>query len=68
MGKGLSPLQKNILAVLEQFPAAPPPDAEGNVSLKTWARPQQILQQLNLPSTPSNRASNSHRLLRTSSL
>jgi hypothetical protein len=76
MGKGLSPLQKNILAVLEEFPALEdilagnywqanedhPADYEH--SIDAWARPRQILKRLGLEPTASNRAAISKSLLR----
>ena len=53
MGKGLSPLQKDVLAVLEEIPALKdqPPG-----SLKFWASPKQIFVALHRPPTASNRA------------
>jgi hypothetical protein len=56
MGKGLSPLQHDILAVLEEFSASEDFSQEGHVSLSAWARPRQIMQRLGRTPTPSNRA------------
>jgi hypothetical protein len=42
MGRGLSPLQKDILAVLEEFPAREDFPEEGTISLSSWAHPRQI--------------------------
>jgi hypothetical protein len=56
MGKGLSPLQKDILAVLEEFPALEDFPVNGEIDLSAWARPSQILQQLSRPATAANRA------------
>jgi hypothetical protein len=50
MGKGLSPLQNDILAVLEECPG--------------WARPRVILNRLGLEPTASNRAALSKSLAR----
>jgi hypothetical protein len=61
VGKGLSPLQKDILAGLAEIPAleeSPPGD------LSAWARPGQIIGRLKRPSTASNRAAVSKALLR----
>lgn len=52
MGKGLSPLQKDILAVLAEWPAA----VEGAVGdMRTWAEPKDIMTRLGRSPTPSNR-------------
>jgi len=62
MGKGLSPLQKEILAVLENWPSLeqqPPGD-----SLKGWARPHAIIRGLGRPNTPATRAAVSKALKR----
>ena len=64
MGRGLSPLQKDILAVLEEFPALEDFPAEGTISLSSWAHPQQILQRLKRPPTASNRTAVSKALAR----
>jgi hypothetical protein len=56
MGKGLSPLQKNILAALDEFPTPEEFPTECTISLETWVSPRQILERLNLPPTASNRA------------
>jgi hypothetical protein len=50
MGKGPSPLQKDILAVLAEWPAG----REG-LNLKTWARPRDIIQRLGRAPTPATR-------------
>jgi hypothetical protein len=66
MGKGLSPLQRGILAVLEEFEALEDaqPDARGYVSMRAWARPYQVMERLGRPPTPANRAAISTALLR----
>jgi hypothetical protein len=64
MGRGLSPLQKDILAVLEEFPAREDFPEEGTLSLSSWAHPQQILQRLKRPPTASNRTAVSKALAR----
>jgi DNA-binding MarR family transcriptional regulator len=58
MGKGLSPLQKEILAVLEQLPSsdqAQPGD---------WALPRDIIDRLGMPKSGVTSASMSRALLR----
>jgi hypothetical protein len=64
MGRGLSPLQKDILAVLEEFPAREDFPEEGTINLSSWAHPQQILQRLKRPPTASNRTAVSKALAR----
>jgi hypothetical protein len=64
MGRGLSPLQKDILAVLEEFPAREDFPEEGTISLSSWAHPRQILQRLKRPPTASNRTAVSKALAR----
>jgi hypothetical protein len=64
MGKGLSPLQKSILAALEHYPALEDFPTRVEISLATWARPLQIMQRLGLPSTAANRAALSRALSR----
>jgi hypothetical protein len=66
MGKGLSPLQRDILAVLEKFEVFEDaqPDAGGYVSMRAWARPYQIIEQLGRLPTPANRAAISKALVR----
>jgi len=64
MGRGLSQLQKDILAILEEFPAREDFPEEGTISLLSWAHPQQILQRLKRPPTASNRTAVSKALAR----
>jgi hypothetical protein len=64
MGRGLSPLQKDILAVLEEFPAREDFPEEGTINLSSWAHPQRILQRLKRPRTASNRTAVSKALAR----
>jgi hypothetical protein len=61
MGKGLSPLQKDILALLEEIPAF---EEQPNGIISGWATPRQMLAALDRPPTPSNRAALSKALLR----
>jgi hypothetical protein len=61
MGKGLSGLQRDILAVLEEWPSfedTPPGD------LRAWAMPKQILSRLRRPPTTTNRVALSKALAR----
>jgi hypothetical protein len=55
MGKGLSALQRDILAVLDDFPALE--QVIDSDSFKLWAKPSQILSALHRKSTASNRVS-----------
>jgi hypothetical protein len=65
MGKGLSPLQTEILAVLEQWPSLEKQRAVGgSYDLSTWARPRDIIRALGRPSTPTTRTSVSRALAR----
>lgn len=66
MAKGLSPLQKNILAVLEEFPAYEEAKVRINSHnwIEEWARPRDIMKRLCLPPTASNRAAVSKSLAR----
>ena len=61
MGKGLSPLQRDILAVLHEWPswAEARPHYIGD-----WARPVQIISRLGLPVTMATRVAVSRALLR----
>jgi hypothetical protein len=59
MGKGLSPLQRDVLAVLENYPAF-----EQLNDFRAWARPQDILARLEREPTKSNRAALSRTLRR----
>ena len=56
MGKGLSQLQKDVLAVLDDYPPLEDFPRPGEHSLERWARPKQILASLRREPTPSNRA------------
>ena len=62
MAQSLSPLQKDILAALEEFPALEEVMHTGD--LLQWARPSQIMQRLALQPTPSNRVALSKALHR----
>jgi hypothetical protein len=69
MGKGLSPLQRQALEVLLDFPTLkrsdyPPACEERSVSLSGWARPIDILNALDRPPTPANRVAMSKALSR----
>jgi hypothetical protein len=64
MGRGLSPLQKDILAVLEEFPAREDFPEGCAINLSSWAHPQQILHRLKRPPTASNRTAISKALAR----
>jgi hypothetical protein len=64
MGKGLSPLQEDVLAVLKEFPALEEFPATGAISLATWARPRDILAALGREPTSSNRTAISKSLNR----
>jgi hypothetical protein len=61
MGKGLSGLQKDILAVLEEFPALE--QTCGNYN-GNWVKPTQILKRLCREPTPANRVALSKALAR----
>lgn len=52
MGKGLSDLQREILKVLEQFPAA----GETGTYIGSWAFPKDIMAALGREPTDANRA------------
>jgi len=64
MGKGLSPLQKNILEVLAHWPSYEQATAARPGQLGGWARPGDIIARLNLPKTNVTRASLSRALAR----
>ena len=59
MGHGLSPLQRQILAVLERWPTF-----EQAAHLNDWALPRDIIEGLGLPKSNAARASLSKALLR----
>jgi hypothetical protein len=67
MGKGLSTLQKDILAVLEEFPSREDFPEHG-FSITSWARRGQILKRLGRPPTASNRVAISKALARLEQL
>jgi hypothetical protein len=68
MGKGLSPLQVQVLEVLSGFPtlsrSAYPPGSGPSVPRANYARPVDILRALHRPLTPANRVSMSKALSR----
>jgi DNA-binding MarR family transcriptional regulator len=62
MGKGLSPLQNDILAVLDEWPSFEMVGGSGY--LGDWALPRDIIRRLCLPRNGATRASMSRALLR----
>ena len=67
MGKGLSPLQRQVLEVLSGFPTlrrADYPTGSESVPRADHARPVDILRALHRPLTPANRVSMSKALRR----
>jgi hypothetical protein len=68
VGRGLSPLQHEILVALNKFPSYEELEAKarrtGHFNLKLWARPSQILRLLGREPDPNNRASLSRALTR----
>jgi hypothetical protein len=61
MGKGLSRLQTDILAVLEEWPSF---EQAGPGSVGAWALPRDIIAALRRPKTPATRAAISKALAR----
>ena len=64
MSKSQSPLQRDILAVLEEWPTFELAEAAAPGSVKDWALPRDIIGRLGLPKTGSTRATVSRALLR----
>jgi hypothetical protein len=64
MGKGLSPLQKDILAVLDEWPSLEMAIVQNPDRVNGWALPRDIIRRLDLPSNGAVRASMSRALLR----
>jgi hypothetical protein len=64
MGRSRSSLQRDILAVLEEWPTFELAEAEAPGSVKDWALPRDIIGRLGLPKTGSTRATISRALLR----
>ena len=64
MGESLSPLQRDILAVLEEWPTFEMAEAAAPASVKDWALPRDIIRSLGMPKTGATRATISRALLR----
>jgi hypothetical protein len=64
MGKSQSPLQRDILAVLEEWPTFELAEAAAPGSVRDWALPRDIIGRLGLPKTGSTRSTVSRALLR----
>jgi hypothetical protein len=64
MNKSLSPLQRDILAVLEQWPTFEVADSVAPGSVKDWALPRDIIRGLGRPKTRATQATISRALLR----
>ena len=65
MGKGLSPLQKDILAALEAWPSLEEqPVRDGAYDLSTWARPRDLIRELGRRDTAAMRTTISKALAR----
>jgi hypothetical protein len=65
MDKGLSPLQIEILKVLEKWPSLEDqPVNDGKYNLRNWARLLDIIRELDRPNTASTRATISKALAR----
>jgi len=63
MGKSLSPLQRDILAVLEEWPTFELAESAAAGSVKDWALPRDIIRRLGRPKTRSTQATISRALL-----
>jgi DNA-binding MarR family transcriptional regulator len=64
MGKGLSPLQRAILEVLEAFPSLEATLAGDKIDLSGWAYPRDIMNRMGMEGTASQRAAVSRALAR----
>ena len=63
MGESLSPLQRDILAVLEEWPTFEMAEAAAPGNVKDWALPRDIIRSLGMPKTGATRATISRALL-----
>ena len=64
MGESLSPLQRDILAVLGEWPTFEMAEAAAPANVKDWALPRDIIRSLGRPKTRSTQATISRALLR----